>query len=207
MFRLPLWVLPDRFPAIFDSESHTAIEMTAKLYGAINDFVNEYNRFATETTQALNEHLEGYRTANETFSTGLRQEFQDFINIIQLKVLALENNSNQAIVTYKNEITNMFNTYRGELDGVRDTINEVRNASLSTDEVTELRGLASNIEKFQSDVNSIKYDVDEMKNKVNKLDSSIGVLMSWDEIYNLMDFTTRNFGNYTPIVYPTSEVE
>lgn len=191
MIKLPLWVLPNNFPAIFDTESHTAIEMTSRLYGAINDFVNEYNHFATETTQALNEHLENYSKANETFRTGLRQEFQDFIDTINLKVMALENISNQAIVTYKNEITNMFNLYKADVSEVKEILEQYMDSALTPEECTELRGLNTTVNEIKNSMDSVNEYMQPMGEKVETMyahfESGEVVLMEQSEIDDLYE--------------------
>lgn len=45
---LPDWVIPDTDPAFYDSESLTAIQMVAKIYGKMNELVKSYNEFLEE---------------------------------------------------------------------------------------------------------------------------------------------------------------
>ena len=58
MNKLPYWHLVNPLPSFHDVESGTVIEMTAKVYGAMNDLINEYNRFAEE----VNKELDGIAT-------------------------------------------------------------------------------------------------------------------------------------------------
>ena len=76
---LPKWVLPPTMPAIYDLESGTALEMTAKVYGAMNTLIEEYNKFA----DSVNEHMKTFtesetekRTEFEKTVTELYRQFQ-----------------------------------------------------------------------------------------------------------------------------------
>lgn len=88
MEKLPKWLVTDTHPSLYDLESATAIEQTAKVYGAMQKLIEEYNAFS-ERVNAIVEEYEGFTTKdNEEFRVALRQEFQDFIDIINLKVKA-----------------------------------------------------------------------------------------------------------------------
>lgn len=58
--RLPHWVLIDKFPAFYESESLTSIEQTARLYSKMNEMIESYNKYVTE----INETIESFE--NET---------------------------------------------------------------------------------------------------------------------------------------------
>ena len=88
MKRLPHWCITDTFPALYDTESATVIEMSAKVYGAMNELIDDYNAFVDR----INEEIEAFETSSEKnyelFTVSMRQEFQDFIDTIELKVKA-----------------------------------------------------------------------------------------------------------------------
>jgi hypothetical protein len=88
--RLPAWCIINKFPAFYDIESATAIEQTARIYGKMNELVESYNKFATELTDTVNHFIDETESDCEVFKIAIRQEFQDFINVIDLKVQALE---------------------------------------------------------------------------------------------------------------------
>ncbi len=112
MRKLPHWVLPNRNPAFYDSESATAIEQTAKVYAAMNELIDNYNAFVDSVTSA-NETFQAELTGEtNTFAVGLRQEFQDFIDIVELQVNAAESfmreNLQQSADIYLTDITNQL---------------------------------------------------------------------------------------------------
>ena len=51
MQRLPNWVLANPFPAIHDFESLTVLDQTARIYGAMNKLIEEYNNFVDEANK------------------------------------------------------------------------------------------------------------------------------------------------------------
>lgn len=83
---LPKWVLTNKFPSVYDSESKTVLEQTARIYGAMNDLITEYNAFADRTNQLITEFTASATQNQEQFEIALRQEFQDFIDVIEIKV-------------------------------------------------------------------------------------------------------------------------
>lgn len=97
MNKLPKWVIPDTHPALFDTESATTIEMTAKLYGAMNGLIEDYNNFV----ERVDANIEAFKTSTEkdleVFETALRQEFQDFIDVVNLKILGMDKVINDAV--------------------------------------------------------------------------------------------------------------
>lgn len=114
MIQLPYWHMTNSKPAFFDSESATAIEQTAKLYAAMQDLINEYNKFAETVNTHISELDEDTDEAITLFSLDIRQEFQDFINVIDLKTKSQDKYIKE---TFQDELIKFLNSYResGEL--------------------------------------------------------------------------------------------
>ena len=101
---LPKWVLNDNTPAIHECESATAITMVAKLYGKVNELVTEYNKFVDSCNKTITDFVNGADNDHETFKVAIRQEFQDFIDVINLKVMNQDNTIADAVDYMKNNI-------------------------------------------------------------------------------------------------------
>lgn len=71
---LPKWVLTNPRPGVYDTESGTAADMTAKVYNAMAELIEEYNAFADSVNSTL-----GTFTGSETEA---RKDFEE--NIINL---------------------------------------------------------------------------------------------------------------------------
>lgn len=104
MINLPIWRLTSKDPAFYDSESGTVIEQTAKVYGAMRDLIEEYNAFVDSINTRLNEYTSANTTAQEEFAIGLRQEFQDFIDTIEIKISSINSNIIEEVTKQINEI-------------------------------------------------------------------------------------------------------
>ena len=94
--KLPRWAVADTFPAFHDTESLSAIEMTARLYGAMNKLIEDYNKFIETIENSINEFTGNHENDFEVYKTALRQEFQDFIDVIRLRDLEQDNKLTKA---------------------------------------------------------------------------------------------------------------
>ena len=90
MLQLPIWNLTDKLPAFYDLESGTAIEQTAKVYGAMRTLIDEYNEFATNINKEIAKFEASTDMDIDIFKTEIRQEFQDFIDIVNLKLMDIQ---------------------------------------------------------------------------------------------------------------------
>lgn len=86
MQRLPIWVLNHRYPSVFDSESKTCIEQTARVYGAMQDLIDEYNKFAEETNKTLEAFEKEMREDNTEFKEKIVCLMENYIKSIDQTV-------------------------------------------------------------------------------------------------------------------------
>lgn len=94
---LPKWVVPCTCQTAYDTESATTLEMVARLHGKTNELIEDYNSFAERVNVKVNEFINSTDLNYTTFRVALRQEFQDFIDVINLKVKAQDNLLTDAI--------------------------------------------------------------------------------------------------------------
>lgn len=88
---LPNWVMTKAQPMQYDSESATGIEMVAKMYAKMQEIVEHYNEFANSVNTSIKEFEDLISNEYEELELGLRQEFKDFIDIINLKAKKMNN--------------------------------------------------------------------------------------------------------------------
>lgn len=127
MNKLPIWVVPENFPMEYDIESTTSTEMVARLYGAMNTLIEDYNKFITMVNEVIEPLTSTTNYKFEEFAVGLRQEFQDFIDITNLKVKSQDNAIESAIVYIKDNIA----------DGVQSVLEEMKNNGELSAEIME----------------------------------------------------------------------
>ena len=127
MINLPLWVLPEKVPSVYESESATALEMTSKLYGSMRDLVDDYNSFVKRVETLANQFEEGTNKDVETFKVALRQEFQDFIDVVELKLMSQDRNITKATNEQNKRINESIEYIRVHLsETINNTIEQMR---------------------------------------------------------------------------------
>lgn len=113
MINLPEWRLTNKYPAFYDSESGSAIEQTAKVYAAMQELIKEYNQFVKDTNTAIDDFINTTNQDQETFATALRQEFQDFIDTVDMKIEniggidAADTEAREAIAQVAEQVTSL----------------------------------------------------------------------------------------------------
>ena len=118
MIKLPHWVITDKLPALYDHESGTAIEQTAKIYGAMNQLIDEYNQFVDHINETIETFIKERNGDYEVFKVAIRQEFQDFIDKVDLKMKYQDGVIGDAVNYMKN---NLRETIRELIAGLRET--------------------------------------------------------------------------------------
>lgn len=110
---LPHWVLTDAFPAVYDTESVTAISMVARLYGKIEELVADYNEFVDDVNRYIEEFERGMIKDFEEFKSCVMDTMSDYIKTIDMKIVQQDKSIADAIQYMKDNIvattTQLFN--------------------------------------------------------------------------------------------------
>ena len=88
MEELPHWVLTDKHPAFNDKESLTAIEMVSRVYGKVQELIDEYNKYVAEVNKEIENFESGITTDYETFKANINKIMHDYIAMIDEKIVA-----------------------------------------------------------------------------------------------------------------------
>ena len=83
---LPRWVLTGVTPNIFDSESVSGVEANARLYGKMQELIEDYNKFVDEINKAITDYTESDKKDTETFKTCITNLIENYIKSIDLKI-------------------------------------------------------------------------------------------------------------------------
>lgn len=86
MYLLPKWVLTQNRPSVYDSESLTSVQMVAKVYQAMNDLIEEYNKFADEVNSNILKYQESLTADNEEFKECITKTVENYIKAIDIKI-------------------------------------------------------------------------------------------------------------------------
>lgn len=83
---LPLWVATAKLPAFYDVESTTAIQQTAKLYGAMQEMITELNKYMEEVSATLTENEEEQKQIMKCFQQKIVEIVENFIKCVDTKI-------------------------------------------------------------------------------------------------------------------------
>lgn len=158
---LPHWVITDKFPAFYDSESATAIEQTARLYKAMQELISEYNSFVDSINQHISDFEKSTKKDYEIFTTAIRQEFQDFIDVVELKIMSQDKKIADAISYMK---TNLEITITKLVKEMKD------NGELTQDLLDAFNELETFIKNFTL-INEYNPDTEQLIFKVTNISS------------------------------------
>lgn len=171
MKKLPLWVVTDKFPAFYDSESATVIEQTAKIYGAMNELIEEYNAFVNSFNGVVESFKEDLLSDYEIFKQSVNTQILDFTNVVELKITEHEQRTDNKIDTYYKQIDTKFTQYNNTLQAVVNQYTENIHVDfeLFKQEITKLHSdfKAEMEETYNSFTDDIVARVGSWKEEVN----------------------------------------
>lgn len=149
---LPHWVLTDKFPAFYDSDSKTAIEQTARVYAAMQTLIAECNSFVDSVNQHITDFENGAKKDYEVFTTELRQEFQDFIDVIELKIQSQDKKISDTLSEQDEQISDAINYMKTNLRAtITALIEQMReNGELTEDILAAFEDVTKRIETLES---------------------------------------------------------
>ena len=78
-------------PYYFDQDTKTLPELCALLHGKMNETVAAFNELEADLHAQQENFIESARSEMALHDSALRQEFQDFIDIVDLKLRATDN--------------------------------------------------------------------------------------------------------------------
>lgn len=211
--KLPHWSVTDKFPAFYDTESATAIEMVAKLYGSMNDVITDYNKFVDDTNKIIDDFENGIITDFDTFKVAMSQQFQDFIDVVELKLGAQDKEITEAVDYMKDSIeptiTKLVADMKdsGELDqtvlkAVDDVNVRVDETNTKVDEnTTDIEELNSNLEQTNSSLNSVINAIGKLKVFSHRLNGgkSITITSALYESYLIIGNSNNHVVRYAGI--------
>ena len=163
---LPEWAINQNHPAFYDTESKTAIEMSAQLHGKMNEVIEEFNNLEDDNTKFKQDTEQANAEWKETTESAFRQEFQDFIDTVDLKVNGMQNEVKQEALNAVNEEvgklsaeleTEIDNTIQNKAKELQGTIKKVLvQSAISTNSYSRSENF-DNYDLFSVDTTSIYY--------------------------------------------------
>lgn len=128
---LPKWAITTTLPSVRDFESATVIEMTAKLYGAMQTMVSEYNSFADK----INDEFSKLTGAGES-------QISEFKETVERRLACKFEEMDKLIAKTKLEIKQHITDRVGEIINEKIAAGEIE-ITLVYDPVTETLNIAA----------------------------------------------------------------
>lgn len=172
---LPIWCITDKMPAFYDVESATAIEQTAKLYGAMRNLQEKYNLFATEINKTIEEFITGVNADQECFEKRMTKVIHDYLDYLETKVKNQDKVIAEAVsfmkTNLKTSITELIAQMHesGEFDeAVLNAIDNIgeRVATLETitgEHTASIEDLITRVISLESNKLTTEYDTENKK--------------------------------------------
>ena len=118
MQTLPKWIIANPFPALHDFESLTVLEQTARIYGAMNQMIDEWNKMVEQISAFEKSETE----SREEYEMKLTKVIREFICNWDQKssdlVLFAETLINEAIRDGKLKIAEVYDPETESLNTV-----------------------------------------------------------------------------------------
>lgn len=83
---LPHWHLTNPQPAFYDLESATAVDMVAKIYGAMRELQSDYNTYVDEINKTIKEFVYSSEKNQECFMNKISKIVHDYIKMLDDKI-------------------------------------------------------------------------------------------------------------------------
>jgi hypothetical protein len=168
---LPRWCITHQGPAFYDTESATAVEQTAKVYGAMQELINEYNEFVSKIETEINDFEASTNKNYDEFTTRITKIIHDYIKMIDEKIKLQDVKINESIVFIKDNLEVSIKTILEEMS---------TNGELDSIILSSLSSIESSIESVNSELTSMKetYDnqINTLINDVSELQAKINVI-------------------------------
>lgn len=117
---LPNWVLTNRQPAFYDTESASALQQTAKIYGKMQELLVDYDKFIAE----INEYIKFYQESTDRdlamFKYKIEKKIYDFTQALEIKYTEQDLEIDKAIQYMKDNLVETIKNLNdnGELDSM-----------------------------------------------------------------------------------------
>lgn len=123
---LPKWAIVTPFPSIYDFESVTAIQQTARVYGAMNQMISEYNNFA----EAINKEIVEFIGSSEA-------EISNFKGSVEKRIRCKFEEMNAAFAKLKVDTAKYADTKIVEVyqQLINDQLSQIVNEKIAAGEI------------------------------------------------------------------------
>ena len=164
---LPHWVLPDTLPSVYDTQSGTALEMVAKVYGAMRTLQTEYNSMVDEINKTIIDFKNGVIQDQECFKNEINKIVHDYIILIDSKIAHQDRVIEENIIYIKENLGAEVTRVIGEMKDSGELEEIVADAFDS---------LSTKVSTLENDVSTLKKTSSNLVERVNDIDPRVTTL-------------------------------
>lgn len=200
---LPKWCLTNRLPAFYDLESATAIEQTAKLYGAMQGMIDDYNKFVDEFNKTFEDYVNGLNKDHECFQASITKLIHDYIGMLDEKLKMQDEEIENAVKYMKENLSSSITSIIAEMKEMGELDQAVLDA---------IDGIGTRVANLETEITNINTSLDTLDETDNSHNSRLTTLeMNVAEIQENETSTNERVTNLetmvTEIENRTSNIE
>lgn len=83
---LPIWNITEPHPAFYDIDSKTSVGQTARLYGAMRELQEDYNKYVNEINATITAFINDVNADQEEFINSINKIMHDYIAMLDEKI-------------------------------------------------------------------------------------------------------------------------
>lgn len=111
---LPHWCISNKYPSIYDTDSKTVIEQTSRVYGKIQELIEDYNKFVDETNTIIEQFINNTNADQECFQNKITKIVHDYIAMLDEKIKQQDRIIEDSVLYIKNNIIEVANNVMRE---------------------------------------------------------------------------------------------
>lgn len=162
---LPHWCVSSKYPAFYDTESATAIEQTAKLYGKIQELIEDYNKFVDEINKHILEFINSVNSDQAEFEERMTKVIHDYLDYMNMRMDAQDKEIRDAVSYMKDNLSQSITQIIAEMKEMGELDEAILNAIDNIGErVTTLETTAANhntrLETIENSKTYLNYNAD-----------------------------------------------
>ncbi len=152
---LPKWCLTNKYPAFYDTESKDTLEQTARLYGAMQSLIEDYNKFADEVNTTIKNYCNDLDADQECFKAEITKIAHDYIAMLDEKLKLQDQEIQEGIMYIKENLE----------EGVKDVINQMKESGeLENAIVDAFDGLGGRVINLENEYNQLSIQITTLEN-------------------------------------------
>ena len=185
--QLPKWALVNKFPALYDTESLTVVEQTARLYGKINELIESYNNYIELVNSEIKKFTEATDANYEEFSTKIIKITEDFITTIDMNIVnfsrlmdenftAQNKEISERLAAQDNEIAAIYNTFRNDvINTVSSILAEMKESGELGDTIlTSLTTVENAVVNLTAQLETVETEIENLETRLNDFEVTAG---------------------------------